>query len=134
MHYVLIITRLIELSHAPFTTLRLRLRLSVPVMVAISSRSFPPGSTPFWAFVFLVFLLISSSYDSTSTTMPHCVKDCNHNFANDAALSRHRKACPVLKAVRERSQDLRRDRGIGGLIQNTTFVTRKQHLQVSDAL
>lgn len=64
--------------------------------------------------------------------MPYCVKDCNRKFANDAALSRHRKACPVLKIVRQRSQDIRRDKGIGGLIQDaTTLLTRKQRLQVS---
>ncbi len=66
--------------------------------------------------------------------MPYrCVKDCNRNFANDAALSRHRKACPVLKSVRQLSQDKRRDKGIGGSLQNTTtLLTRKQRLQVSD--
>jgi len=63
--------------------------------------------------------------------MPHCVKDCNRKFANDAALSRHRKACPVLKIVRQRSQDFRRDKGIGGSAQDATVpLTRKQRLQV----
>jgi hypothetical protein len=86
------------------------------------------GSSSFWAFV-LIFLLIS--YNAAS--MPYCVKDCNCNFANDAALSRHHKACPVLKSVRQRSQDIRRDKGIGGSLQNTTtLLTRKQRLQVSD--
>lgn len=64
--------------------------------------------------------------------MPYCVKDCERKFANDAALSRHRKACPVLKCVRQRCQDIRRVGG--GSVQNTTttLVTRKQRLQVSN--
>ena len=81
-----------------------------------------------------MFIFLVISYISTlASTMPYCVKDCNRKFANDAALSRHRKACPVFKSVRQRSQDIRRDRGIGAL-QNTssmTYVTRKQRLQVS---
>ncbi len=95
-------------------------------MVALISRRFPPSSAPFWTLVF-IFILISS------TSMPYCVKDCNRKFANDAALSRHCKACPVLKNVRQRSQEIRRDKGIGGLVQDTTtLVTRKERLQVSD--
>jgi len=132
-------------------------------MVALISRRFLPGSMSFWAFVFIFNLLIS--YHSTS--MPSCVKDCNRNFSNDAALIRHCKACPVLKSVphvhfhnqtRELSelqlvktcliefdrvnqlnsprstrrqhyqwsQDIWRDKGIGGSLQNTmTLVTRK---------
>jgi hypothetical protein len=65
--------------------------------------------------------------------MPSCVKNCDRKFANDAALSRHRKACPVLKCVRQRSQDIRREKGIGGHQDATTTLgTRKQRLQVSN--
>jgi hypothetical protein len=80
--------------------------------------------------VALIFLLI---FLLISTSMPSCVKDCNRNFANDAALSRHRKACPVLQSVRQRSQDIRRAKGGGESFQNATaLLTRKQRLQVSD--
>jgi hypothetical protein len=97
-------------------------------MVALISRIFLSSSTSIWTFLFILLLI---SYDSAS--MPHCVKDCNRYFANDAALSRHHKACLVLKNVRQRSQDIRRDKGIGGLSQNSaTLATRKQRLQASD--
>jgi hypothetical protein len=100
-------------------------------MVALISRQFPAGLTSFWSFA-LTILLISDYYNSES--MPYCVKDCNRKFANDAALSRHRKACPVLKVVRQRSQDIRREKGIGPgrSIQDATLLTRKERLQVSD--
>src|SRR5258705_52790 len=87
------------------------------------SRRISPGATAFFVFVILLI-----SYNS----MPYCVNDCNRKFANEAALSRHRKACPILKLVRQRSQDIRRDKGIGGSIQDATTLplTRKERLQV----
>ena len=113
-------------SNSPF--------LSLILMVALISRQFPAGLTSFWSFAFTI-LLISDYY--ISEPMPYCIKDCNRKFANDAALSRHRKACPVLKVVRQRSQDIQREKGIGPgrSIQDattTTLLTRKQRLQVSD--
>lgn len=106
---------------------------SMVIMVSLICRRFPPGL--FWTFVFILIFLIS--YNSESESMPYCVKDCNRKFANDAALSRHRKACPVLEIARQRSQDLRKDKGIGRSIHNpATFklLTRKQRLQVSNCL
>ena len=64
--------------------------------------------------------------------MPYCVKDCNRKFANDAALSRHRKACSILKTVRQRSQDIRRGKGADHHDATAVLLTRKQRLQVSD--
>ena len=89
------------------------------IMVASTPR---PGAKLFFVFI----ILLISHY-----AMPYCVKDCNRKFANDAALSRHRKACPVLKIVRQRSQDIRRDKGTRGSLQDaTTLLTCKQRLQV----
>lgn len=86
------------------------------LMVALS---FPPI---FWIIAFFLISYIS---------MPSCVKDCNREFANNAALSRHHKACPILKIVRQRSQDIRRDKGIGKSTQDVTgLLTRKQRLMV----
>ncbi len=102
---------------------------STVIMVSLICRRFPPGL--FWTFVFILILLISSNSES----MPYCVKDCNRKFANDAALSRHRKACPVLEIARQRSQDIRKDKGVGRSIHDpATLLTRKQRLQVSNCL
>ena len=97
-------------------------------MVAPSSRRFLPGLPLFYIFTFIaVFLTLSC------TSMPSCVKDCNRKFANNAALSRHHKTCPVLKVIRHHSQEIRRDKGIGKSIQDTTMLpTRKQRLMVCD--
>lgn len=107
-----------------FLTLRVRVTAACHPAPMIS-RGIPLRATAF--FVFIILLI---SYNS----MPYCVKDCNRNFANDAALSRHRKACPVLKIVRQHSQDIRRDKRIGGSIQDATTLplTRKERLQVDD--
>jgi hypothetical protein len=81
-------------------------------------------------FFFLISLLLLSESDS----MPQCVKNCNRNFANEAALSRHRKTCSVLEAVRQAAHGLRvgRGRGIGPPVQkHPTLLSRKERLQVS---
>ena len=102
--------------------------LSAILMVALISRG---SLISFWTFAFV--LLLSSNYYN-SASMPHCVKDCNRTFADVAALSRHQKACPIMKVVRRRSQDIRKSKGIGRSIQDTStsLLTRKQRLQVGD--
>jgi hypothetical protein len=65
--------------------------------------------------------------------MPQCVKDCNREFKNEAALSRHRKTCAVLEIIRQRSHEVRRGRGRS--LQNiSTMLSRKERLQVGDSL
>jgi hypothetical protein len=80
------------------------------------------------------FFLISLLLFSESESMPQCVKNCNRNFANEAALSRHRKTCSVLEAVHQASHGLRigRGRGIGPSVQtHPTLLSCKERLQVS---
>ena len=77
---------------------------------------------------FLISLLFNFEY------MPQCVKDCDRKFGNENALSRHRKTCPILEAARQKSQEIRKDRGIRGapLAKVPTLLSRKERLQVSD--
>lgn len=64
--------------------------------------------------------------------MPKCVRDCDREFANENALSRHRKICPVLEVVRQRSREIQKDRGISGVPKVPgTILSRKERLQVS---
>ena len=64
--------------------------------------------------------------------MPQCVATCNRKFGNEAALSRHRKTCPVLEAARQTSHELRRGSGIRASLQkHSTLLSRKERLQVS---
>jgi len=64
--------------------------------------------------------------------MPQCVTNCNRKFGNEAALSRHRKTCPILEAARQTSHELRRGPGIKASLQkHPTLLSRKERLQVS---
>ena len=101
------------------------LQLSSMVAVLFSARS-SLVFIFFW-FPFLINLLLFSD----SGSMPQCVKNCNRNFANEAALGRHRKTCLVLESVRQTSHELRRGRGIGGSVPKLTLLSRKERLQVS---
>jgi len=63
--------------------------------------------------------------------MPQCVTNCNRKFGNEAALSRHRKTCPVLEAARQTSHELRRGPGIRASLQkHSPLLSRKERLQV----
>jgi hypothetical protein len=95
------------------------------MVAALSTRSSPGLLYPL--FLFLITSLLFSE------AMPQCVKNCDRNFVNEAALSRHRKNCSVLETVRQTSHELRRGRGIGGsLVPNmSTLLSRKERLQVS---
>lgn len=95
-------------------------------MVAV----FSARSCFFW---FLLLINLLPFADSGSESMPQCVKNCNRNFANEAALSRHRKNCSVLESVHQTSHELRRGRGIGGSTpkHTTKLLSRKERLQVS---
>ena len=79
---------------------------------------------------FLVLLFLTSLLFNFE--MPQCVKDCSRKFTNENALSRHRKSCPVLEAVRQRSQETRRVRGIREAPKVPTLLSRKERLHVSD--
>ena len=80
----------------------------------------------------LVFLFLTSLLFSLES-MPKCVRDCDRKFANENALSRHRKICPVLEVVRQRSREIQKDRGISGAPKvPSTILSRKQRLQVSN--
>ncbi len=59
--------------------------------------------------------------------MPQCVKNCDRKFGSENALSRHRKTCPILEVVRQRSQEIR-----APLANVPTLLSRKERLQVSD--
>lgn len=92
-------------------------------MVVVFSSRFPPGLAIFGLFI-LTILLFPPQF------MPQCVKECNRTFASEGALSRHRKNCSVLALVRQRSSEVRRDKGIRESVQ-TTLLSRKEWLQVS---
>ena len=79
----------------------------------------------------VVFFLLSLLFFEY---MPQCVKDCDRKFGNENALSRHHKTCPILEVVRQKSQEIRKDRGIRGapLAKVLTLLSRKGRLQVSD--
>src|SRR5258708_464957 len=82
--------------------------------------------------ILVVFFLISLLFRVES--MPQCVKNCDRIFGSENALSRHRKTCPILEVVRQRSQEIRKDRGNLGapLAKVPTLLSRKERLQVSD--
>jgi hypothetical protein len=88
-------------------------------MVSVFSARFSLGSM-YW-FLFLITSLLFAE------SMPQCVKHCDRNFANEAALSRHRKTCSVLETVRRTSHELRRGRGrgIGGSVQTHLTESRR---------
>src|SRR6266545_6588215 len=100
-------------------------------LLADSATNLPSSMTRFLGSNFLVvFFLISLLFNFES--MPQCVKDCDRKFANENALSRHRKTFPVLEVVRQRCQEIRKDRGIRGapLAKVPTLLSLKERLQV----
>lgn len=108
----------------PLLGLRTRSRFTFqPPMVAVFSSRFPSGLA-ISVFFILIILLFPPLF------MPQCVKQCNRTFATEGALSRHRTNCSVLALVRQRSSEVRRDKGIGESAQST-LLSRKERLQVS---
>jgi hypothetical protein len=91
---------------------------------------------PFWLRMVAVFSAISLLcfffLTSLLQSMPQCVKDCNREFKNEAALSRHRKTCSVLEIVRQRSHEIRRGRGRSVQPNISTVHSRKERLQVGN--
>src|SRR5258708_32064137 len=98
------------------------------MVTAFYSKGSQVGIPLLWIFFLTALLLFQLE------SMLQCTKDCNRTFANEAALSRHRKTCPVFEIVRQRSHELRRGRRIGGsqsLQKDSTLLSRKERLQVS---
>jgi len=86
-------------------------------MVALFSSRFSPGlAIGFFIFIILLF---------PPQFMPQCVKECSRTFGSEGALSWHRKSCSVLALVRQRSSEVRRDKGLGTResVQNSTLLS-----------
>jgi hypothetical protein len=97
------------------------------MVAAFYAKGSQVGIPLLWIFFLTALLLFQLE------SMPQCTKDCNRTFANEAALSRHRKTCPVFEIVRQRSHELRRGK-IGGsqsLQKDSTLLSRKERLQAS---